>query len=54
MAETMYASNKNNDQNKTKYYSAFMASLPVGITHSPCMFHSLTGQKKNISLLALE
>ena len=34
MAETMYASNKNNDQNKTKYYSAFMASLPVGITHS--------------------
>ena len=34
MAETMYASNKNNDQNKTKYYSAFMASLPIGITHS--------------------
>ena len=29
MAETMYASNKNNDQNKTKYYSAFR-SLPVG------------------------
>ena len=34
MAETMYASNKNNDQNKTKYYSTFMASLPIGITHS--------------------
>ena len=54
MSETMYASNKNNDQNKTKYYSAFMASLPIGITHSACMFHSLTGQRKNISLLALE
>ena len=34
MVETMYASNKNNDQNKTENYSAFMASLPLGITHS--------------------
>ena len=34
MIETMYASNKNNDQNKTENYSAFMANLPLGITHS--------------------
>ena len=34
MVETMYASNKKNDQNKTENYSAFMASLPIGITHS--------------------
>ena len=34
MTETMYTSNKNTDQNKTKNYSAFMASLPIGITHS--------------------
>ena len=32
-AETMYTSNKNTDQNKTKNYSAFMASLPIGMTH---------------------
>ena len=34
MIETMYASNKNNDQNKTENYYAFMANLPLGITHS--------------------
>ena len=34
MIETMYASNKNNDQNKTENYSAFMANLPLGITLS--------------------
>ena len=34
MAETMNIINKNNYQYKTKNYSAFMASLPIGITHS--------------------
>ena len=33
MAETMYTSNKNTDQNKIKNYSAFMASLPIGMSH---------------------
>ena len=47
MAETMYASNKNNDQNKTENYSAFMASLPLGITHSAMYVSQFDwGQKK--------
>ena len=54
MAETMYASNKNNDQNKTKNYSAFMASLPLGITHSAMYVSQFDLGRKNISLLALE
>ena len=33
MTELMYTSNKSNDQHKTKNYSAFMASLPIGMTH---------------------
>ena len=49
MIETMYASSKNNDQNKTENYSAFMASLPLGITHSAMYVSQFDwGQKKYI------
>ena len=33
MAESMYTSNKINKKYETKNYSAFMASMPVGMTH---------------------
>ena len=34
MAETMYTSNKNDNQENTQYYSALMLSYPIGIMHT--------------------
>ena len=48
LTETMYTSNKNTDQNKTKYYSAFIASLPISMTHLAMYISQLDWSEQKI------